>query len=152
MEPTLRAHHRLIDLIQRNELFSRMVRHQGLDLSGTWWRGLEYAIGRALARCARRAQPQGCRTWLDEPHAIGAYPAFCSNTTMIEACRIMDPSAPPVEPVDAVAVPELEAGLAEILDDPLIQRVMAADGIDSKLLYRELRQALVSQGANIPES
>jgi len=145
--------HRLFALIQRNELFSRMVRHQGLDFSGTWWRGFEYLIGRALGRCARCPQPGDCRNWLDQTHATGAYPSFCPNTTIIEACRIMDPGAPGPGRLDTDEWADIECDLAEILDDPLVRQMMAADNVDADTLRAALLdelRAAIAQPATRP--
>lgn len=81
--------------IERHPLFERMAARRGIDLAGRWWTGLESMLLRALGRCRGCGQSRACRRWLLSAAAAGeAYPAFCPNAQMLEACRIMDPGAP----------------------------------------------------------
>lgn len=76
-------------------LFQKMAAHQGIDLTGGWWDGLESMLLRALGRCRHCGQSQACRSWVRTAAPRATCPVFCPNGRVFEACRIMDPTSPP---------------------------------------------------------
>ncbi len=113
--------------IDLHPLFQGMAVRQGIDLEGRWWHGLESMLLRALVRCAGCGQSRACRRWSRAAAPGEAYPAFCPNTRVLEACRIMDPDAPPRPNDDWHRLPQQHPTLREVLADPGVQQVMRAD-------------------------
>ncbi len=81
--------------VRAPELFYKMIARQGIDLAGGWSRGLEAMIQVALQSCNRCAHKTACESWLKRRRTQD-YPGFCPNAGIIEACRILDPQAPPL--------------------------------------------------------
>lgn len=117
-----------------HSLFRRVVSRLGIDFSGGWWRGSEEPIFRALRICADCPRKAACRAWLDQAQPHDQCPPFCPNGPIIAACRIMDPHAIPLIADDSPGAAHTGTSVAEMLDDPMIQRVMAADRIDADRL------------------
>lgn len=112
--------------VRTHQLFRRMMSRQGIDLSGSWWRGFEGTIFRGLRRCAECPEKTLCKSWLGRPTPRG-YPSFCRNTGTIEACRILDPQAPPLGTADS-SLGSDEPSLAEVVAEPIVRQLMGADG------------------------
>jgi hypothetical protein len=118
--------------------FRQMLARQGVDLAGTWWRGLEGMIFRALRACSRCSRAPECRTWLAQGHANEACPSFCPNSRIIEACRILDPRAPAPHPPGAGRVDRGDPPITALLADPLVERMREADGVSASALQELL--------------
>lgn len=116
--------------MRTHHLFRRMMSHQRLDLSRSWWRAFEEMVFRALHRCANCSQKAVCKQWLDRNPAQG-YPSFCPNTHMMEACRIADPQTSPRGPTES---PVGEPTLADVLAEPIVRQLMCADGVSAASL------------------
>lgn len=81
---------RLLRELAIRPLFRKMAARQGVDVTGTWGRGLEDMVLAGLERCAACPQPKGCQAWLARTgHCLGT-PPFCPNARLLEACRIME--------------------------------------------------------------
>jgi hypothetical protein len=108
--------------------FRRMLARQGIDPT-KGWKGCEKMILRAMRRCSNCAAPETCRSWLAENHPRGIYPSFCANGATLEACRIiLDPDVSPLNVAEAEIFVRRELAVAEVLADPIIQQLAAADG------------------------
>jgi len=56
---------RVIEQVISHRRFHRMMARQGIDLTGSWWRGFEQDIFGALRRCRFCPNAQTCYAWLD---------------------------------------------------------------------------------------
>jgi hypothetical protein len=124
------AQRRLFHRMMTHSLFRSIISRLGIELSGGWWRGSEELIFRALRACADCPRKPACRAWLDQAQGHDQYPPFCSIGPIIEACRIMAPRAMPLVADASPDSGQIDADLAEMLGDPVIQQVMEADKID----------------------
>ncbi len=124
---------RLLYRMRAHRLFWRMLIRQGIDPAGCWWYGAERMIARATANCAACPNAAPCRVWLDSDGATRGVPSFCPNGRAIEAARIMDPQA---APLDGGQKPdgEPDASLDQLLAEPAVRLLMQADGVNSELL------------------
>lgn len=127
--------------IDLHPLFQGMAVRQGVDLAGRWWDGLESMLLRALGRCGRCRQTEACRRWSRTASPARAYPAFCPNARILEACRIMDPEAPPRPNDDWHRLSHRSPGLKEVIADPCVQQIMRADRRGSDRLFNLLSGA-----------
>jgi hypothetical protein len=84
---------RVLRMIKAHAPFRRMMLRTGIDPTGNWWRGFEDMMILALRRCEACPNSQYCQASLDQEHPQSLYPIFCPNSTFIEACRIINPSA-----------------------------------------------------------
>ncbi len=130
-------------IIGQRQLFSRFMAHrpfrhmlarQGVDLAGSWWRGLESMIFRALRTCSRCRRAPECRAWLAQEHANETCPSYCPNSRIIEACRILDPRAPAPHPPGAGRIDRGDPPITVVLADPLVEQMMEADGVSAAAL------------------
>ena len=142
MSPTSRLtrraqQRRALDRMMAHRLFHRMMARQGIDLTGGWRRTLEDILLQAVQRCASCAAAPACRRWLASEGSRAGYVTFCPNTSLIETCRILDPNASPLSSERRDAGISHEPDFTEILDDPIIDLIMASDGCDADQL-REL--------------
>jgi hemerythrin-like domain-containing protein len=112
-----------------HRLFHRMVTRQGVDLAGALRLGFGDRIFAALRRCEACPHPQSCRAWFRSQSPPASYIAFCPNATLIETCRILDSGAPSLETGAREVAAGREPMLAEVLAEPIVQLLMAADGI-----------------------
>jgi len=80
-----RAYRRLV----AHQPFRRILRRLGVDPSGSWWRGSEDVIYRALGTCLTCSHAGACRSWLEQDHPGESYPCFCPNGAVVELCRAM---------------------------------------------------------------
>ena len=125
---------RLLYRMRARELFWRMMTRQGINPAGIWWHGMEDMVARATANCAACPHTASCRSWFDHPSGE-RIPRFCPNQRAIEACRIMDPVA---TPLIAEKVPSVSPTLVEVLEEPIVKKLMAADGVNSEILRRAM--------------
>ncbi len=144
--PTRReVQHRAIERMLAHRPFHRMLSRQGIDLARCWEHGLERMIFEALHICERCASKEACRHWLRSDRARASYVAFCTNALLVETCRIIDPDAPPLgdgRPEDRVPG---EPSLAEILAEPIVKLLMAAD-------RQEAADAVIAMEGIMPEN
>lgn len=113
--------------IELHPLFREMAARQGIDVAGRWWNGLESMLLRALGRCARCGHSKACRAWLRRAAPDNVAPAFCPNSRVLEACRIMDPGTPPRPGDGRNSAPARPVSLTELLDDPLVRQLKRPD-------------------------
>lgn len=113
--------------LELHPLFQDMAARQGIDLAGRWWNGLESMLLRALGRCAHCRQTKACRAWLSRAAPGAAYPAFCPNSRVLEACRIMAPDTLPHSGDGRNIECPQPASLTELLDDPLVRQLKRPD-------------------------
>jgi hemerythrin-like domain-containing protein len=111
-----------------HRFFHRMVTRQGVDLAGAWRLGFGDRIFAALGRCEACPHAQSCRAWFRLQSPPASYIAFCPNAKLIETCRILDSGAPSLETGGREAAAGREPTLAEVLAEPIVQLLMAADG------------------------
>jgi len=119
---------RAIERARSHQLFHQMMRRQGIDPTARWSRSLEDMIFRALGACRGCASTERCRRWLQADGPLASYVAFCPNAELVETCRLLDPAAPALDAGAASAPVSREPTLAELLADPLIRSLAAADG------------------------
>jgi len=119
---------RAIERARSHQLFHRMVRHQGIDPTAQWSRPLADMIFQALGACRRCASAELCRQWLQADRALASYVAFCPNAELIETCRLLDPDAPALDASEASTAAFHEPTLAELMADPVVRMLAAADG------------------------
>ncbi|HVA39219.1 MAG TPA: hypothetical protein VNF49_01025 [Candidatus Binataceae bacterium] len=74
-----------------------MMTLQGIDLAGGWWHGLEDMVFSAVGKCLLCNRSATCRSWREQDRPALEYLAFCPISEFIEACRILDPMATPLE-------------------------------------------------------
>ena len=129
---------RLLFRMRARRLLWRMMTMQGIDPAGHWWRGAERMIARVSANCAACTETERCEAWLDSPASHGpGTPTFCPNGRAIEAARIMDPRAAPLDPTPCPDT-EREAGLDQLMAEPVVRLLMRADGVNSEILRRAM--------------
>ncbi len=121
-------HARLLSRMRAQALFLRMLEAQGITPDGRWWHGFEALIDASLARCGACPHTAACLIWLERFQSPHQAPTFCPNGTAIEACRIAasDPASGNCS---------AEPPLYELLDDPTIQQLMAADRVSRDMLW-----------------
>jgi hypothetical protein len=112
--------------------FRQLLRRQSIDLTERSWRSFDEMISRALHRCAACAARDACRQWLAEAHPDASHPTFCPNGSVIEACRILDPHASPATKQECEIDGGREPTIADVLADPIIARLMNADGVEAE--------------------
>jgi hypothetical protein len=130
---------RLYRNIMAHRPFRRVLARLGIDLSGSWWRGSEDMIARALNVCANCREVEACHRWLEQAPASQPYPSFCPNGKIIEACRIE------AHPLETDETAPREPGLAAMLGDDIVKQLMAADRVAPAIV----RQLLGRGGARI---
>ncbi len=126
---------RLSSRMRPHSLLWRMMARLGIDPTGRWRRGFEGMIGRAAARCAACPSTDECVAWLARSAPGEWPPGFCPNHRTLEACRIMAPDAA------RNAAPEPEPSLPDMLGDPIVRQVMAADRVDRDTLQQAMENA-----------
>jgi hypothetical protein len=112
----------------------RMFMRQGIDPAESWWRGAEGLMDRVLARCLGCTHGDECHAWLARAPLRSSPPEFCRNRNTLMACRNLE---------QAVALPntvsEPEPSLAEATSDPIVRRLMVADGVSEAALRQTIR-------------
>jgi Family of unknown function (DUF6455) len=126
---------RLLYRMRARELFWRMLQRQGIDPGRRWWFGSETMVARAVDKCAACPAIAACRSWFSAPQSERV-PGFCPNARVIEACRIMDGAAMPLE----LAEPRGRAdpSVTELLAEPIVKQLMRADRVNSEILRHAL--------------
>lgn len=118
-------------------LLWRMMVRLGIEPGETWWHGSEGMIERIVRRCQDCTRTTECRSWLERSSSKGASPVFCRNRRTLAACRILAADSAAVqEKSDHV---ETEPSLSDLFGEPIVTRLMAADGVDPCELWRLLR-------------
>jgi hypothetical protein len=102
-------------------LMWRMMEYQEADPAAAWWRGSESMLVRAIARCIDCPHTGACRAWFERHSSPHAAPDFCPNNGTMAASRIM--ASAPTADREGNSEPSLD----EVLDEPIVRRLMAAD-------------------------
>jgi hypothetical protein len=124
---------RLLFRMRSRRLLWRMMTTQGINPAGHWWQGAERMIARVAANCAACTETERCQAWLDNPAHGPRTPTFCPNGRAIEAARIMDPRAEPLDPTPSPNA-EREVSLDQLMAEPVVRLLMRADCVNSEIL------------------
>jgi hypothetical protein len=125
---------RLLYRMRAQQLFWRMLGRQGIDPAAPLRQGLEQTIDHAITRCRGCRAVTECKSWLDEDTAPSSSATFCPNGSTMEAFRM---SAPDGDNRFA-DVDNANCGLRDLLDDPMIKRLMTADHVNAEILRHAL--------------
>jgi len=123
-------------------LLWRMLMRQGIDPAERWWRGSEGLMERVLTRCLGCTRTDECHSWLSRAPLHTPPPEFCRNRNTLMACRNLERAVAPPP-----AAPESEPPLAEVTKDPIVQQLMAADGIGAQELHKAVDDGLRATAA-----
>jgi hypothetical protein len=124
----------------------RMMARLGAHPDGSWWYGSEDMLVRAIDRCAACEHTGSCASWFERGAPEPTPPSFCPNSRMMAACQIMATAQAGREAATD------EPGLHDVLDEPIVQALMAADRVSEQSLRSawsaRQRNGKVAQASN----